>query len=60
MVPVELSGGRLHRVFNTKFRVFLRLARGLLGGSRGVLSAFLQGVLAGFSRGVGSILPLPA
>ena len=51
MVLVELSGGRLHRVFNTKFRVFLRLMRGLLGGSRGVLSAFLQGFLTGFFEG---------
>ena len=49
MVPVELSGGRLHRVFNTKFRVFLRLMRGLLGSSRGGRAAFLQGFLAGVS-----------
>ena len=43
MVPVELSGGRLHRVFNMKFRVFLRFARGSLGFPAGVSCRVFEG-----------------
>ena len=47
VIPVELSGGRLHGVFNTDFRAFLRLMR----AARRFAQSFLAGFLGGFHRG---------
>ena len=53
------SGGRLHRVFNTKFRVFLWLMGAAGQFTRGPLGFSCRGFCRGF-WGIGSILPLLA
>ena len=45
VIPVELSGGRLHGVFNTDFRAFLRWIRAARRLPQSFLAGFFTEVL---------------
>ena len=49
VIPVELSDGRLHRVFKTKFRAFSAVDAGAAGQfTRGAARLSCRGFLQGF------------